>query len=147
MIRKKILNAHRVRSIKGGFSFIPHTFITHGFFTSLNQQELSLYFLLVLVGDRQGLSYYSQDRLCTMMRMTLDDCIAARDGLIGKSLIAFDGFMFQVLSLPEKPHTAPPKPLRTRQDFEKGDPLTIRQIITQAFDPGESDDHRKTNHL
>jgi hypothetical protein len=132
----------RVRKIDGGFSFLPHRFITDGFFTTLNQHELLLYFLLVLVGDRQGLSYYSQDRLCTMLRMTLDDFIAARDGLIKKSLIAFDGFMFQVLSLPEKPRTAAPKPLRTQQDFENHDPLTIRQIITRAIDPGESDEHQ-----
>jgi hypothetical protein len=141
-IAKHPVVPERVRKIDGGFSFVPHTFITHGFFTSLNQHELLLYFLLVLVGDRQGLSYYSQDRLCTMLRMTLDDFITARDGLIGKSFIAFDGFMFQVLSLPEKPHAVPPKPLRTKEDFENNDPLTIRQIITRAIDPGESDDHR-----
>jgi hypothetical protein len=52
----------RVRKIDGGFSFVPHRFVTEGFFTSLNQHELLLYFLLLLVGDRQGLSYYSQDR-------------------------------------------------------------------------------------
>jgi hypothetical protein len=139
-IAKHPVVPERVRKIDDGFSFIPHRFVTHGFFTSLNQHELLLYFLLVLVGDRQGLSYYSQDRLCTMLRMTLDDFITARDGLIGKSLIAFDGFLFQVLSLPEKPRTVPPKPLRTKQDLENNDPLTIRQIITRAIGPGDSDD-------
>ncbi len=77
-IAKHPIVPERVRKIDGGFSFIPHTFVTHGFVTSLNQHELLLYFLLVLVGDRQGLSYYSQDRLCTMLRMTLDDFISAR---------------------------------------------------------------------
>jgi hypothetical protein len=101
---------------------------------------LLLYFLLVLVGDRHGLSYYSQDRLCTMLRMTLDDFIRVRGSLIEKSLIAFDGFMFQVLSLPEKPLTVPQKPLRTPEDFENNDPLTIRKIITQAVQSGEHDD-------
>jgi hypothetical protein len=32
MIRKKIINPDRIRGIKGGFSFIPHRFITDGFF-------------------------------------------------------------------------------------------------------------------
>ena len=132
-IEKKPLIASRVRKIKGGFSFIPHAFVTQRFFTSLNQHELLLYFLLVLVGDRQGLSYYSQDRLCTLLRMSLDDFITARNGLIKKSLIAFDGFMFQVLSLPEKPLISPPKPLTTQEDFEKNDPFTIRQIISQSM--------------
>jgi hypothetical protein len=139
-IAKHPIVPDRVRQIEGGFSFIPHTFVTHGFFTSLNQQELLLYFLLVMVGDRHGLSYYSQDRLCTMLRIPLDDFIRVRGSLIEKSLIAFDGFMFQVLSLPEKPLTVPQKPLRTPEDFENNDPLTIRKIITQAIQSGEHDD-------
>ena len=58
MIRKKIINPDRIRSIKGGFSFIPHRFVTDGFLTSLNQTQLLLYLFLVLVSDRFGLSYY-----------------------------------------------------------------------------------------
>ena len=135
IIKHPIL-AERVRKIDGSFSFIPHQFVTHHFFTSLNQHELLLYFLLVLVRDRHGLSYYSQDRLCIMLRMNLDDFIAARNSLIEKSLIAFDGFMFQVLSLPDKPIAAP-KALTTQQDFEKDDPLTIRQLISQSLHAGE----------
>ena len=132
-ITKQPILPDRVRKIDGGFSFIPHAFVTQRFFSSLNQHELLLYFLLVLVGDRQGLSYYSQDRLCTMLTMNLDDFITARNGLIKKSLIAFDGFMFQVLSLPEKPLMSPAKPLTTREDFETKDPFTIRQIISQSM--------------
>jgi hypothetical protein len=136
-IVKHPILADRVRKINGSFSFIPHQFISHHFFTSLNQHELLLYFLLVLVGDRHGLSYYSQDRLCIMLRMNLDDFITARNGLIEKSLIAFDGFMFQVLSLPDKPLTVP-KALTTHKDFERDDPFTIRQLITQSLHAGEN---------
>jgi len=132
-IEKKPLLPDRVRKIEGGFSFIPHSFLQRGFVTSLNQQELLLYLLLVLVGDRTGLSYYSQDKLCTMLRMSLDELMTARNNLIEKSLIAFDGFLFQVLSLPDKPITAAPKPLMSQPDFEREDPLTIRKIIHQSL--------------
>jgi len=131
-IYKQPILPDRVRKIDGSFSFIPHRFLTQNFFSSLGQHELLLYFLLALVGDRQGLSYYSQDRLCVLLRMDLDDFIIARNSLIEKSLIAFDGFMFQVLSLPEKP-PSPAKPLVNRQDFENSDPFTIRQIITESL--------------
>jgi len=106
----------------------PHKFVTAGFFTSLNQHELLIYFLLVIVGDRNGLSYYSQDKLCTMLKMSLDDFIAARNGLIDRSLIAFDGFMFQVLSLPHKVVTIQEKQLTT-----KDDPVTVRQLIYKSL--------------
>ena len=86
------------------------------------------------MGDRHGLSYYSQDKLCFMLRMSIDDFIAARNGLINKSLIAFDGFMFQVLSLPDKVVTRKGKPLTNRDDFENSDPLTIRKLIFKSLD-------------
>jgi hypothetical protein len=132
-VYKKPLMPDRVRTIDGGFSFIPHRFVTHHFFTSLSQHELLIYFLLVLVGDRQGLSYYSQDRLCIMLRLSLDEFVTARNGLIEKSLIAFDGFMFQVLSLPERPFDVTQKSLKTKEDFESSDPLTIRKLVTESL--------------
>jgi hypothetical protein len=132
-IKKRVLCDDRIRNIQGGFSFIPHRFLRDGFLVSLKPDELLLYFLLILVADRQGLSYYSQDRLCNLVRMQLGDFIDARNGLIQKDLIAFDGFMFQVLSLPKKPLGNKPKLLTKQQDFEQADPATIRQLIQQSF--------------
>ena len=102
MIKKKILNPDRIRCIQGGFSFVPHRFLGDGFFASLIPQELLLYFLLALAGDRNGVSFYSYDKICTLLQMTLDRYIMARDNLIDRDLIAFDGTLFQVLDLPSK---------------------------------------------
>ncbi len=102
MIRKIVINPDRIRSIKGGFSFIPHRFVTDGFLSSLAPTQLLLYLFLVLVSDRYGLSYYAYDSICSLLQLTLDDYIQARDGLLKKDLIAFDGTLFQVLELPAK---------------------------------------------
>ena len=103
MIRKKVLNPNRIRRIEGGFSFIPHRFLTDGFLAALDQQETLVYFFLVLVSDRNGLSFYSYDAICSLLGLSADDYIEARDGLMEKDLIAFDGTIFQVLDLPEQP--------------------------------------------
>jgi len=109
MIRKRILNPGRIRRISGGFSYIPHRFLTGGFLASLDQKELLLYLFLVLASDRYGLSYYSYDMICSLMQLTLDEYIEARDGLLKKDLISFDGKIFQVLDLPAAPrHVALP---------------------------------------
>ena len=100
MIQKKVLRADRIRKIKGGFSFIPHRFLTDGFLSALNQKELLLYFFLVLVSDRCGLSFYSDDVICSLLGSCFDEYRIARDGLIKRDLIAFDGTLFQVLDLP-----------------------------------------------
>jgi hypothetical protein len=102
MLKKKILRPERLRRIDGGFSFIPHRFLLEGYLASLNQKELLLYLFLVLASDRNGLSFYSYDRICTLLQINLEEYIASRDGLIEKDLIAFDGTLFQVLSLPQR---------------------------------------------
>jgi len=103
MLKKKILNPDRIRRIDGGFSFIPHRFLLDGFLASLNQKEMLLYVFLVLASDRNGLSFYSYDHICTLLQFNLDEYIASRGGLMKKDLIAFDGTLFQVLALPPKP--------------------------------------------
>ena len=103
MIEKKLLQPNRVRRIDGGFSFIPHRFLTDGFLASLSQMEILLYLFLVLVSDRYGLSFYSYDAICSFLQISLDQYIEARDSLIRKDLIAFDGTLFQVLELPKQP--------------------------------------------
>ena len=103
MIKKKILNPNRIRRINGGFSFIPHRFLTDGFLSSLEQKELLLFLFLVIVSDRNGLSFYSYDAICNLLQLDVYQYIKARDALIEKDLIAFDGTIFQVLELPSKP--------------------------------------------
>jgi hypothetical protein len=71
MIAKKILNPERIRRIEGGFGFIPHRLITEGFVAALDPHELLVYFFLILVADRNGLSYYAYDSICSFLSMTV----------------------------------------------------------------------------
>ncbi|MFC1886886.1 hypothetical protein ACFLZM_07505 [Thermodesulfobacteriota bacterium] len=103
MVRKKIINPHRIRSIKGGFAFIPHRFVTEGFLGSLSAPELLLYLFLVAVSDRHGLSFYGSGSICSLLHMTSENYRKARQNLIEKDLIDFDGAIFQVLELPSSP--------------------------------------------
>jgi len=103
MIVKRTLFPERIRKIEGSFAFIEHRFLRNGFWESLGHHELLLYIFLVLVSDRNGLSYYYYDKICNILKMTVDEYIAARNALIKKDLIGFDGRLFQVLSLPEHP--------------------------------------------
>jgi len=120
MIKKEILKPDRIRRIDGGFSFIPHRFLADGFLTSLGQKEILLYLFLVLVSDRHGLSFYSYDSICSLLQITADEYIEARNALIKKDLIAFDGTLFQVLDLPAEP---------IRAFALKNDQTTVSQLI------------------
>ncbi len=133
MIKKHSINPQRARRIESSFAFIEHRFLRNGFFATLTHHELLLYVFLILVADRNGLSYYSYDKICILLRISVDEYILARDSLIEKDLIAFDGYLFQVLSLPEKPSIGSCKPLKSRKDMEKYDPAAVGQLVARSF--------------
>jgi hypothetical protein len=58
-----------------------------------------LYLFLVCVGDREGLSYYSDESLAAKLRMEAGLLEQARAELIDKGLVAWRRPMYQVLSL------------------------------------------------
>ena len=131
MMEKVILCPDRIRKINGTFGFIEHRFLKEGFFFTLTHCELLLYLFLVLVADRHGLSFYSYDKMCTLLRISVDEFILARDGLIDKDLIAFDGRTFQLLSLPEQ--RAQPPSIKGREKMKDKDPATIHQQIVRSL--------------
>jgi len=136
MIKTKILSPDRVRRITGSFAFIEHRFLRDGFWERLSHHELLLYVFLILAADRNGVSYYSYDKIYSLLRISMDEYLNARNALIDKDLIAFDGHFFQILSLPEKPVNQPLRLLKSQQQMEKYDPATIRHLIGQSLKGG-----------
>jgi hypothetical protein len=132
MIKKNILDPDRIRRIEGGFSFIPHRFLTDGFLASMEQIEILLYLFLSLVSDRHGLSFYSYDAICSFLHLPLEKLYEATDGLIEKDLIAFDGTIYQVLDLPVKSVQSCP----AKRDYElhrKEYRRHVKNIIQQSL--------------
>lgn len=133
MIKKTPLIPQRVRKIDGSFAFIEHRFLRDGFWISLDHHELVLYLFLVIVGDRNGISFYCYDRICTLLGISVDDYILARNALIEKDLIAFDGRVFQLLSLPEKVVETSRQPLKNPEEMKRRDPATIHQLAVHSL--------------
>ncbi len=102
MISKEPINHARIRKISGSFSWIDHRIISNGFLAAMSSNEILLYFFLILVGDKNGISFYSYDKICNMLKFELDDYIQARNLLSKRSLVAYDNGRFQVLELPIK---------------------------------------------
>jgi hypothetical protein len=133
MIEKKVLCPERVRTINGSFAFLEHRFLQGGFWQTLNHHALLLYVFLILVGDRKGLSYYSYDKIVSLLKIAVDDYIFARNELIEKDLIAFDGSLYQVLSLPESPVRDTQGPITDIDEMKQRDPATIACLLRSAL--------------
>ena len=106
-MQKRILCPGRIRKIQGSFSWIDHRFITEGFLLDLSPVEILLYFFLVAVSDRQGISFYHDDRICRLLKIDLAHLGTARSSLIHRSLLAHETPIYQVLSLPDQPVNPP----------------------------------------
>ena len=65
--------------------------------------------------------------ICSLLQMRLEDYIAARDDLLKKDLIAFDGTLFQVLELPAQ---APAARAHTSKLDEL---LTVEKLASRLF--------------
>lgn len=141
-IDRQPLVAGRVRCIgEGGFAFVPNRFLLDGFFAALGPDELLLYFVLVLAADRNGVSFYRYETLCSLLQMPPKRYLRARNSLVDRDLIAFDGRRFQVLELPAQPPAAP-RPLRSQQDLELEDPATVRCLAKQSLREADRGRHR-----
>jgi hypothetical protein len=101
MVSKSLIQPELRRVLAPPFAWIDRHFLFDGFLAHLSQGENLLYFFLTLAADRDGLSFYSYDKICQLLKLSVDDYIRARDGLLQKKLIAFDGRQFQVLQLPQ----------------------------------------------
>lgn len=100
-IPPKALNNRRIRRIKGSFSWIDHRFINNGFIQELSTGEILLYLFLVTVGNRHGVSFYGDDSILRLLKISRSCLHHARDSLIARSLIGYQEGIYQVLELPE----------------------------------------------
>ena len=69
---KDIIDKKRLRKIVGSFSWIDHRIITGGFLDDLSTMSILLYFFLIAVSDRHGVSFYRDDRICRILKIDLD---------------------------------------------------------------------------
>ena len=113
---KRVLNSERLRKIEGSFSWIDHRFITGGFLHNLSMIEILLYLFLVAVSDRNGVSFYHDDRIASLLKIDLAALCKAREGLVRRSLLAYEFPLYQILSLPPKPTALPSREERATKE-------------------------------
>lgn len=96
---KRLLAPERVRRIRDGFSWIDRRFVKDGWPERLSREEVLLYFFLVAVADKDGLSYWGDPRLAGSLKLPAGEIARARDGLVHHGLVAYERPLYQVLEL------------------------------------------------
>ena len=134
MLRPQPPCPERVRRIRAcTFGWIDHRVLAEGWLAQLSADALRLYVFLVLAADANGVSWYSYDRICERLQMTLESYLAARDELMQRALVAYAHGVFQVLTFPTRVAHAPPNagtPLRDRQRHHHFQ--TLKEILAHV---------------
>ncbi len=100
-VEKRVIVPGRVRVLPNeGFSWIDRRFVRDGYIDRLARDEILVYFFLVTVADRHGLSYYSDHRISAFLKLPPELVDRARWRLVEMSLIAYAAPLYQVLALP-----------------------------------------------
>jgi hypothetical protein len=99
-VSKRILDGRHVRQIREGFSWIDRRFVREEWIDRLSLEESALYFFLVAVADKAGLSFYSDGRIATTLKLDRDRLAGARARLGELGLVAWEHPLYQVLELP-----------------------------------------------
>lgn len=99
MNKNRILCAERIRRVPKRFSWVDHRLLKEGYVKRCGVVELTLYLILVIVGDRNGVSFYSDRSLCALVKILPGELSSARNRLQKLGLIAWATPFYQILSL------------------------------------------------
>ena len=119
-MNKVILRPERMRRFPARFGWLDHRLLhlpDEGL-AKLGHSALALYAILALVSDVQGMSYYSNKRLCWLLGCNESTLRSARAQLIKADLLAFSAPLYQLLAL-RQPEADTAEDYASAEEFEK----------------------------
>jgi hypothetical protein len=129
------LRPDRLRHLERPFGWAPFRLLSSGQLARLSVSATALYLVLCLVADRQGLSYWGEARLQALVGLDAVALRRARDELQRHDLLAFDGKLYQLLSLP--PGDCPTTPPAEKSRREPGRPEPIGSLLASLREKWE----------
>ena len=71
------------------YSIVDHELLHGGYLQRLSHEAMVLYLFLVVVGDRDGRSFYKEETIQDILRLSQRKLISARSQLTGEGLIEY----------------------------------------------------------
>ena len=102
-IFKQPVDPERVRSMPTQFGAVDRRLVYQKHIRGMSTEEIALYVFLQCVSDAEGLSFYSDERICEYLHFSLNGLWKAREGLVEGGFLLYSRPIYQLLNLPEPP--------------------------------------------
>ena len=99
-IFKQPVDPERIRTIPVQFAAVDRQLVYQKHIRRMRTDEIALYVFLECVSDAQGLSFYSEERICEYLHFSLNGLWKAREGLEQGGFLLYRRPIYQLLKLP-----------------------------------------------
>jgi hypothetical protein len=131
---KRPLDPDRIRKLPPeGFSWIDRRLVRDGWIDRLPKDALLLYFFLVAVSDKDGLSFYADRTVSRILDLGKEELSEARICLLRAGLILHDHPLYQVLPLSPRGPTIPRSSRAHPENREPREPMSLGEILRRAW--------------
>ena len=100
-IIKRPVDPERVRTMPAQFGAVDRRLVYQKHIRRMSTEEIALYLFLQCVSDAEGLSFYSDARICEELHFSLNGLWKAREGLMHRGFLLYRRPIYQLLNLPQ----------------------------------------------
>jgi hypothetical protein len=94
------VDPQRIRALPRQFGPLDRRLVYGKHIRRMSPEQIALYAFLECVSDVQGLSFYSDERICKELDFSLNGLWHARDALIAGGFLLYRRPVYQLLELP-----------------------------------------------
>ena len=99
-ITKQPVDPQRVRTMPAQFGAMDRRLVYQKHIRRMSVEQIALYVFLQCVSDAQGLSFYSDDRVCEELHLSPGTLWEAREALLQDGFLLYRRPIYQLLNLP-----------------------------------------------
>ena len=92
MKKYHIPQPQKIRKIQRSFAWIDHRLVRNSYLQVMTHSDIVLYLFLILVADKNGVSFYRKEKICKAVSLDYSQFEIAKDRLVNMKLIAFEGY-------------------------------------------------------
>jgi hypothetical protein len=81
------------------YSIIDHQLLHGGYLNRLSHESMIMYLFLIVVGDKEGKSFYSEKSISRILRLSIREMHMAKAELVKEGLIRYQSPYWHVLNI------------------------------------------------